>query len=86
MKTNNIPTSGKYLAKMLALCLTVTFSSCNRDETESVDFGVKVQTPDAIYAGQPVTFEFEGNPDYIVFTPVRKTTVMPIITVPHYLK
>ena len=67
MKTNNIPTSGKYLAKMLALCLTVTFSSCDRDETESVDFGVKVQTPDAIYAGQPVTFEFDGNPDYIVF-------------------
>lgn len=67
MKTNNNPTSGKRLAQLLALCLLATFSSCDRDGTESVEFGVNVQTPDAVYAGQPVTFEFDGNPDYIAF-------------------
>ena len=56
MKTNNNPTSGKRLAQLLALCLLATFSSCDRDGTESVEFGVNVQTPDAVYAGQPVTF------------------------------
>ena len=65
MKTNNNPASGKRLAQLLALCLLATFSSCDRDGTESVEFGVNVQTPDAVYAGQPVTFEFDGNPDYI---------------------
>ena len=40
MKTNNIPTSGKYLAKMLALCLTVTFSLSDRVVIESGFFGV----------------------------------------------
>lgn len=58
------------------------FSSCDRDGTESVEFGVNVQTPDAVYAGQPVTFEFDGNPDYIAFYSGEKTTVMPTETVP----
>ncbi len=67
MKTTNNPTSGKRLAQLLALCLLATFSSCDRDGAESVTFGVNVQSPDAVYAGQPVTFEFDGNPDYISF-------------------
>lgn len=67
MKTNNNPTSGKRFAQLLTLCLLATFSSCDRDGAESVEFGVSIQNPDAVYAGQPVTFEFDGNPDYISF-------------------
>ena len=56
MKTNNNPASGKRLAQLLALCLLATFSSCDRDGTESVEFGVTVQTPYAVLAVPPVTF------------------------------
>lgn len=67
MKTTNIPTPGKRFAQLLALCLLAAFAACDRDATENIAFGVNVQTPDAVHAGQPVTFEFDGNPDYISF-------------------
>lgn len=67
MKATTNPASGKRFVQLLALCLLVTLPSCDRDEAEGVKFNVNVQTPETVYAGQPVTFEFDGNPDYISF-------------------
>lgn len=67
MRNNSFPLTGKRLAPMLALCLLPLLAACDRDSADSVAFGVSVRTADALYAGQPVTFQLDGNPDYIVF-------------------
>lgn len=51
--------------------LATGFTACDRDEAKSVDFGVSIANT-TIYAGDAVNFEFEGNPDYIVFYPGTK--------------
>ena len=46
----------------------VWLSSCDADEVDCVDFGVTLSNDiQEIFAGEPVTFDFSGNPDYIVF-------------------
>lgn len=67
MKTNIIPTLGKRFAKLLPLCLLTALTACDRDDVESVDFNVRLENPEALYAGTPITFVFDGNPDYISF-------------------
>lgn len=39
--------------------------SCDRDDVEDVSFNVSA--PQTVVAGQPITFSFDGNPDYITF-------------------
>lgn len=59
MKTRNIT------AALAALGFAAAFASCDRDSVEPVAFSVSA--PQSVVAGHPVTFEFEGNPDYITF-------------------
>lgn len=60
----------------------VWLSSCDADEVDCVDFGVTLSNDiQEIFAGEPVTFDFSGNPDYIVFIPVRMGVNMQIKTV-----
>lgn len=48
--------------------LAAGFSACNPDEAKNVAFEVSTETM-TVEAGDPVTFNFGGNPDYIVFYP-----------------
>lgn len=51
----------------MLLCLTVA-TSCSRNEVENVTFGVSIENGTAsLRAGEPVTFQFEGNAEYIAF-------------------
>ena len=44
------------------------FASCDADSVDSIDFGVNLRNEQQeIYVGDEVTFDFDGNPDYIVF-------------------
>lgn len=52
---------------LLATC----FTACDRDEAKSVEFGVSIGNT-TVYAGEVVNFEFDGNPDYVVFYPGTK--------------
>lgn len=52
---------------LLATC----FTACDRDEAKNIDFGVSIENT-TIYAGDAVSFRFDGNPDYIVFYPGTK--------------
>ncbi len=50
----------------------VWLSSCDADEVDCVDFGVTLSNDiQEIFAGEPVTFDFSGNPDYIVPSPMK---------------
>ena len=43
-------------------------SSCDADGVDSVDFGVTLSNDaQEIFVGDPVIFDFSGNPDYIIF-------------------
>ena len=63
LKTNLLKYRHYVLAAFLA-CGGILTQSCS-DRVDSVNFNVSV--PQEIYAGEPVTFTFDGNPDYIVF-------------------
>lgn len=63
LKTNLLKYRHYVLAAFLA-CGGILMQSCS-DRVDSVNFNVSV--PQEIYAGEPVTFTFDGNPDYIVF-------------------
>lgn len=63
LKTNLLKYRRHVLAAFLA-CGGILMQSCS-DRVDSVNFNVSV--PQEIYAGEPVTFTFDGNPDYIVF-------------------
>ena len=44
-------------------------SSCDADGVDSVDFGVTLSNDaQEIFVGDPVIFDFSGNPDYIIFS------------------
>lgn len=46
----------------------VLLVSCNQDKVEDVEFDVALRNDmQEIYAGDEITFDFSGNPDYIVF-------------------
>lgn len=51
------------------LCLLLGATACEeRNSVESVDFGVRLQgDPNALYVDEFVTFQFDGNPNYISF-------------------
>lgn len=58
----------KYIQLYIALILTGLFTGCDRDSVEDIQFGIAIQNDmNNIYAGDEVTFGFEGNPGYIVF-------------------
>ena len=43
-------------------------ASCNADTVDGIDFDVNLRNEQQeIYVGDEVTFDFDGNPDYIVF-------------------
>lgn len=63
LKTNLLKYRRHVLAAFLA-CGGILMQSCS-DRVDNVNFNVSV--PQEIYAGEPVTFTFDGNPDYIVF-------------------
>lgn len=67
MKTNIIPALGKSFGRTLPFCILTLFAACDRNDVEDVSFRVSVQQPEEVYAGENVTFQFEGNPDYISF-------------------
>ncbi len=67
MKTNIIFIINKRFAQLFSLCLLATLTACDRDEVGSVDFDVRLQKPETLYTGEIITFEFDGNPDYISF-------------------
>lgn len=44
------------------------FAACNPDNVDNVDFDFTVDNhAKEVFVGEPVTFSFSGNPDYIVF-------------------
>lgn len=44
------------------------FASCDADSVDGIDFDVNLRNEQQeIYVGDEVTFDFAGNPDYIVF-------------------
>lgn len=56
----------KYYLLILLIC--VLFTSCNQDKVDSLNFDVTVRDDvQEIYVGDEVSFDFFGNPDYIVF-------------------
>lgn len=58
----------KHIQLYIILLLGSFISSCDRDSVESIDFNVTIQNDmDKIYAGDEITFNFNGNPDYIAF-------------------
>ena len=63
LKTNLLKYRRHALAAMLA-CGGILLPSCS-DSVDDVEFNVSI--PQEIYAGEPMTFTFDGNPDYIVF-------------------
>ena len=54
----------RHVLATLFACGGILTQSCS-DRVDDVDFNVSV--PQEIYAGEPMTFSFDGNPDYIVF-------------------
>lgn len=66
MKTRKLLTRYAWMP-LIAAGLT----ACDMDEVKSVDFGVNLETATA-YVGDAVQFQFDGNPDYIIFYPGTK--------------
>ena len=58
----------KHIRLYIILLLGSFISSCDRDSVENIEFNVTIQNDkNYIYAGDEVTFNFEGSPDYIAF-------------------
>lgn len=54
--------------QLYILLSVIFFAGCDRDSIEDIDFSVAMQNDiNKIYAGNEVTFNFEGNPGYITF-------------------
>lgn len=66
MKTKRLLTKYAW-TPLLAAGLT----ACNMDDVKDVEFGVSIENTTA-YVGDAVNFQFEGNPDYIIFYPGTK--------------
>lgn len=58
----------KNILYVLSILTGGLLASCDADQVDGVDFGVTVHNNIAeIYAGDEVTFDFTGNPSYVVF-------------------
>lgn len=51
--------------------LAAGFTACDTNEVKNVNFSVDLESATA-YVGDAVNFQFDGNPDYIVFYPGTK--------------
>ena len=61
MKSNTL------LYGMMLLAAT-TFTSCDNNSIEELDFNVSIENgTTTVKAGEPVTFLFSGDPDYLIF-------------------
>ena len=54
-----------YNIALFALSMAL-LSACDRNIYESIEFGVSLDSSNTYIAGDPVTFNFEGNADYII--------------------
>lgn len=52
----------------MLLFLTTAFTSCDNNGIDDLDFDVSLQNPETtVKVGEPVTFAFSGDPDYLIF-------------------
>lgn len=51
--------------------LAAGLTACDMDDVKDVKFGVDIENATA-YVGDAVNFQFDGNPDYIIFYPGTK--------------
>lgn len=55
------------LYKIMVMACLFVMLGCDRNGVDDVDFNVTVQNPSLLRVGEPVTFLFEGNAEYISF-------------------